>query len=121
MHIQSHKLGIFVSSSDVFIIAAKRKVFWAVWAFLSFSVAHHSYVPLQLRTIEHLRTVRAMFAHIIMNFFDVLCQTIQTSRIELLRTERAIFAHIIMNFFDVSCQGFERHFFFTLRALFLDS
>ena len=77
-----------------------------------------SNVPLQMRSMEHLRAVRAMLAHIIMNFFDVLCQT---PRIELLRTERAIFAHISMNFFDVSCQVFERHFFLTARALFLDS
>ena len=75
-------------------------------------------VPLQVLSVEHLRTERAMLAHIIMNFFDVCCQM---PRIELLWTERAMFAHIIMNFFDVPCQGVERHFFSASGALFLDS
>ena len=75
-------------------------------------------VPLQVLSVEHLRTERAMLAHIIMNFFDVCCQI---PRIELLWTERASFAHIIMNFFDVSFQGVERQFFPTSRALYLDS
>ena len=75
-------------------------------------------VPLQILSVEHLRTERAMLAHIIMNFFDVCCQI---PRIKLLETERAMFAHIIMNFFDVSCQDVKGHFFPTSRALFLDS
>ena len=75
-------------------------------------------VPLQILSVEHLRTERAMLAHILMNFFDVCCQI---PRMELLWTERAMFAHIIMNFFDVSCQAVERHIFSTSRALFLDS
>ena len=59
---------------------------------------------LQIFSVEHLRTERAMLAHIIMNFFDVCCKI---PRIELL-WERAMFAHIFMNFFDVSCQAVER-------------
>ena len=47
MHLQSHNLGILVSSSDVLIQAAHGKVFRTVWAFLSFSVVHLSDVLLQ--------------------------------------------------------------------------
>merc|ERR1719268_249936 len=53
-----------------------------------------------------------------MNTSDV---PLQHPSIEHLRTERATLAHNSMNFFDVSCQGVERHFFFTSKALFLDS
>ena len=57
-------------------------------------------VPLQILSVEHLRTERAIFAHI-MNSFDVSCQK---TCMELLRTERAMFAHVIVNFFDcLSC------------------
>ena len=53
-----------------------------------------------------------------MNISDV---PLQKPSIELLRTKRAMFAHIFMNFIDVSRQAVERHFFSTVRALFLDS
>ena len=53
-----------------------------------------------------------------MNVSDVI---LQRPSVEHLRTERAMFAHIVMNFFDVSCQVVERHFFSTARALFLES
>ena len=46
---------------------------------------------------------------------------LQTCRGEHLGTKRAMFAHIIMDNFDVSFQVVERHFFLTTRALFLDS
>ena len=53
-----------------------------------------------------------------MNFSDVSLQMLSR---EQLRTEGTMFAHIIMNFFDVLCQAEYRHFFSTARALFLDS
>ena len=62
-------------------------------------------VSLQRRSIEHLRTERAMFAHIFVNFLDVPLQIRST---ELLRTKRGVFAHLVMNFIDMSCQLVER-------------
>ena len=53
-----------------------------------------------------------------MNISDM---PLQTCRGEHLGTKRAMFAHIIMDNFDVSFQVVERHFFLTARALFLDS
>ena len=53
-----------------------------------------------------------------MNLSDVPLQI--TSR-EHLRTERAMFAHIVMDYFDVFFQAEDGHFFSTARALFLDS
>ena len=73
-------------------------------------------VPLQICSREHLRTERAMFAHMIMNSPDVL---LQIRGMEHLGAERAKFTHIIMKSFDVSCQLVEREIFSTARALFL--
>ena len=53
-----------------------------------------------------------------MNLSDVLFQRRST---EHLRAVRAMFALIIVNFFDVFCQVAQRYFFSTVRALFLDS
>ena len=53
-----------------------------------------------------------------MNLSDVPLQI--TSR-EHLGTERAMFAHIVMDYFDVFFQAEDGHFFSTTRALFLDS
>ena len=56
-------------------------------------------VPLQVSSMQHLRTERARFAHIIMYFSDV---TLQVGCMEHLRTEGTLFTHIVMNLFDVS-------------------
>ena len=59
----------------------------------------------------------ALHLNVLMNISDVPLQVLS---VEHLRTERAMLAHIIMNFFDVSFQGVERQFFPTSRALYLD-
>ena len=147
MHILSHISCILVNTSDVLWRAVEREDFWTVWTFLSFSVVHCSDVSRQLiwmkvfgaqgalhfnvvmnisnmflrrRSLEHLRTERAMFSHIIMNFSDMI---LQIPGMEVPSTERAMFAHIItiINFFDVSCQVAQWYQLATSRAHFLDA
>ena len=81
-------------------------------------VMNISDVFLQRRSMEPLRTERAMFSHIIMNFSDMI---LQMPCMDVLSTERAMFEHIIINFFNVSCQVVESHISPTARAPSLDS
>ena len=75
MHIQSHKLGILVSFSDVLWQALGVKVFWAVWAFFSFSAVDSSDVSLQTTWSEVFETRGAIYFDAVMNLADVPGET----------------------------------------------
>ena len=76
-------------------------VFWAVWAFLSFSVVDSSDVSLQTTWREVFGAQGALYFNAMTNISNVL---LKIRCMDNLRTKGAMFAHIIVNFFDVSCQ-----------------